>query len=73
MHRWHKLTLIGTLGAITACGGADRHSDTPVDTQGGSATGGSGPSGAEGVPPAETTPPTTPDSEPSNVPPEASH
>lgn len=72
MYRWLELTFMGTIAVATACGGSDRHADTPADAQGGPAHGEAGPSEATGVPPAGSTPPTTPNSEPSNLPPESS-
>lgn len=71
MDGWHRLVFSVGMLAITACGGSDKHSDSAADTQG-AATGGAGANEAPVVPPAATVPPATPNSEPSNVPPDVS-
>jgi hypothetical protein len=34
MHRWHWLAVSGSIFFGIACGGSDRHTETPADTQG---------------------------------------
>lgn len=68
MHPCHWLLVAGTLLIAAACGGSDRHGETPVGTS--PSTGGSGPgdTGSDGALP----PPSTPNSEPNDLPPSSS-
>lgn len=70
MHGWRWLAVSGGIFFGVACGGSDRHTESPVDTQGTApemgASGGSSNTGSSGEP----MPPSTPNSEPNDMPPE---